>query len=72
MIETARKANTTVTNPTSTSKIFFSHLLPCVSPSECLYHHGFTPILSVDSNPVGTAYAIWAGVGAVGTAIFGI
>ena len=43
------------------------------------YSHGFTMAVSVvllsyslKSLPVGTAYAVWTGIGAVGTAILGI
>ncbi len=50
----------------------FSKLWPSVFTIVCMIISMGLLAYSVKHLPIGTAYAIWTGIGAVGTAIFGI
>ena len=50
----------------------FSRLWPTVGTVSCIVLSVWLLGVAMKSLPVGTAYAIWVGIGAVGTAIFGI
>ena len=50
----------------------FSKLLPSIFTVVCMIISMGLPAHSVKHLPVGTAYAVWTGIGAVGTAILGI
>ncbi|MCR9089994.1 quaternary ammonium compound efflux SMR transporter SugE [Algiphilus sp.] len=50
----------------------FTRLWPSVGTIFCLGASFLLLGLALKGLPVGTAYAIWVGVGAVGTALFGI
>ncbi|MDP2365984.1 MAG: quaternary ammonium compound efflux SMR transporter SugE [Ignavibacteria bacterium] len=50
----------------------FSKLLPSVFTIVCMIISMGLLAYSVKHLPVGTAYAIWTGIGAVGTAVLGI
>lgn len=50
----------------------FTRLVPTVLTLALAVFSIYLVGLSARSIPVGTAYAVWAGIGAVGTVIFGI
>lgn len=50
----------------------FSKLLPSIFTVVCMIISMGLLAYSVKHLPVGTAYAVWTGIGAVGTAILGI
>ncbi|MGQ0684535.1 quaternary ammonium compound efflux SMR transporter SugE [Bradyrhizobium sp.] len=50
----------------------FSRLLPSVLTLACMLASIVLLGLAVKTLPIGTAYAIWTGIGAVGTAVLGI
>jgi quaternary ammonium compound-resistance protein SugE len=50
----------------------FTRLWPSVITVVCLAISFFLLSLSLKTIPLGTAYAIWTGIGAVGTAILGM
>jgi quaternary ammonium compound-resistance protein SugE len=50
----------------------FSRLVPSVLTLVCMAGSIILLGLAVKTLPIGTAYAIWTGIGAVGTAILGI
>ena len=50
----------------------FSRLLPSVLTLACMLASIVLLGLAVKTLPIGTAYAVWTGIGAVGTAILGI
>lgn len=50
----------------------FSRLWPSVGTIGAMALSMFLLGLAVKSLPVGTAYAVWVGIGAVGTAILGV
>lgn len=50
----------------------FTKLLPTVVTCVCAILSFFLLNLSIKTLPVGTAYAIWTGIGALGTAVYGI
>jgi len=50
----------------------FSRLLPSVLTLACMTGSIILLGLAVKTLPIGTAYAMWTGIGAVGTAILGI
>ncbi|THH38177.1 multidrug efflux SMR transporter [Aliishimia ponticola] len=50
----------------------FTKLVPTILTLALAMFSIYLVSLSARSIPVGTAYAVWAGVGAVGTVIFGI
>jgi quaternary ammonium compound-resistance protein SugE len=50
----------------------FTRLVPSVVTLVCMASSVMLLGLALKSLPVGTAYAVWTGIGAVGTAILGI
>ncbi len=50
----------------------FSRLLPSALTLACMLASIILLGLAVKTLPIGTAYAVWTGIGAVGTAILGI
>ena len=50
----------------------FSKLVPSVLTLACMTASVILLGLAVKTLPIGTAYAVWTGIGAVGTAILGI
>ena len=50
----------------------FSRLVPSVLTLGCMLASIVLLGLAVKTLPIGTAYAVWTGIGAVGTAILGI
>jgi len=50
----------------------FSRLVPSVLTLGCMLASILLLGLAVKTLPIGTAYAVWTGIGAVGTAILGI
>jgi quaternary ammonium compound-resistance protein SugE len=50
----------------------FSRLVPSVLTLICMAGSIILLGLAVKTLPIGTAYAVWTGIGAVGTAILGI
>ena len=50
----------------------FSRLLPSVITIAAMIDSVWLLALALKSIPVGTGYAVWTGIGAVGTAILGI
>jgi quaternary ammonium compound-resistance protein SugE len=50
----------------------FSRLLPSVLTLACMAASVILLGLAVRTLPIGTAYAVWTGIGAVGTAVLGI
>ena len=50
----------------------FSRLVPSVLTLGCMAGSIILLGLAVKTLPIGTAYAVWTGIGAVGTAILGI
>ena len=50
----------------------FSRLVPSVLTLACMLASILLLGLAVKTLPIGTAYAVWTGIGAVGTAILGI
>lgn len=50
----------------------FRRLIPSVITLAALYGSFFMLAAAVKTLPIGTAYAIWTGIGAVGTAILGM
>jgi len=50
----------------------FSKLLPSVLTLACMLASIVLLGLAVKTLPIGTAYAVWTGIGAVGTAVLGI
>ena len=50
----------------------FSRLVPSVLTLACMVGSIVLLGLAVKTLPIGTAYAMWTGIGAVGTAILGI
>jgi quaternary ammonium compound-resistance protein SugE len=50
----------------------FTRLVPSVVTLVCMASSVILLALALKSLPIGTAYAVWTGIGAVGTAILGI
>lgn len=50
----------------------FTKLIPSVLTISCMVASMSLLAIAVRNLPIGTAYAIWTGIGAVGTVIFGI
>jgi len=50
----------------------FTRLMPSVLTLACMAGSVILLGLAVKTLPIGTAYAVWTGIGAVGTAILGI
>ena len=50
----------------------FSRLVPSMLTLACMLASIILLGLAVKTLPIGTAYAVWTGIGAVGTAILGI
>ena len=50
----------------------FSRLVPSVLTLGCMLASILLLGLAVKTLPIGTAYAVWTGIGAVGTAVLGI
>lgn len=50
----------------------FTRLLPSVLTLTCMLASIVLLGLAVKTLPIGTAYAVWTGIGAVGTAVLGI
>ena len=50
----------------------FTRLLPSVITLTCMVISFYLLSLAIKQLPIGTAYAIWTGIGAVGTAFIGI
>jgi quaternary ammonium compound-resistance protein SugE len=50
----------------------FSRLLPSILTLACMAGSIVLLGVAVKTLPIGTAYAVWTGIGAVGTAILGI
>jgi quaternary ammonium compound-resistance protein SugE len=50
----------------------FTRLVPSVVTLVCMALSVILLALALKSLPIGTAYAVWTGIGAVGTAILGI
>jgi quaternary ammonium compound-resistance protein SugE len=50
----------------------FSRLLPSILTLACMAGSVILLGVAVKTLPIGTAYAVWTGIGAVGTAILGI
>ena len=50
----------------------FSRLWPCVVTVTAMVASVWLLALALKTIPVGTGYAVWTGIGAVGTAILGI
>ena len=50
----------------------FTRLWPSVGTVACMAVSFFLMALALKTIPMGTAYAVWTGIGAAGTAVFGI
>lgn len=50
----------------------FTKLVPSIITSVCMIATYYFLALALKTIPVGTGYAVWTGIGAVGTAIFGM
>lgn len=50
----------------------FSKLIPSVITVAAMYASFWFLSLSLKSIPIGSAYAVWTGIGAIGTAMIGI
>ncbi|MDX1490254.1 MAG: quaternary ammonium compound efflux SMR transporter SugE [Pseudohongiellaceae bacterium] len=50
----------------------FSKLWPSIATAACLLASFLLLGVAMKTLPVGTAYAVWVGIGAIGTAILGI
>ena len=50
----------------------FSKLVPSVLVGICMIFSFYLLAQAVKTIPIGTAYAVWVGIGAFGTALFGI
>ena len=50
----------------------FSRLLPSITAIVVMVASFFLLVQSLKSIPIGTAYAVWTGIGIMGTAILGI
>jgi quaternary ammonium compound-resistance protein SugE len=50
----------------------FTRLWPSAATVACMALSFFLLALSLKSLPIGTAYAVWTGIGAAGTALFGM
>ena len=50
----------------------FTQLIPSVITVICMIASFYFLALALKSLPLGTAYAIWTGIGTIGTVIFGI
>jgi len=50
----------------------FSRLWPSVATAACMAVSFVFLSLSLKTIPIGTGYAVWTGIGAAGTALFGI
>ena len=50
----------------------FSHVIPSVVTVICMIASFYFLALALKNLPLGTAYAIWTGIGTIGTVIFGI
>ncbi len=50
----------------------FSQIIPSVLTVICMIASFYFLALALKSLPLGTAYAIWTGIGTLGTVIFGI
>ena len=50
----------------------FSRLWPSVATLIAMVASGLLLALAARTLPIGTAYAVWTGIGAVGVAVFGI
>ena len=50
----------------------FTQLIPSVITIVCMIASFYFLALALKSLPLGTAYAIWTGIGTLGTVIFGI
>lgn len=50
----------------------FSQIIPSVLTVICMIASFYFLALALKSLPLGTAYAIWTGIGTIGTVIFGI
>jgi quaternary ammonium compound-resistance protein SugE len=50
----------------------FSRLLPSIGTAFCIVFSMVFLGFALKTLPVGTAYAVWTGIGAVGTALLGI
>jgi quaternary ammonium compound-resistance protein SugE len=50
----------------------FSRLLPSILTLACMAGSIILLGVAVKTLPIGTAYAVWTGIGAVGTAVLGI
>ena len=50
----------------------FSQIIPSVLTFICMIASFYFLALALKSLPLGTAYAIWTGIGTLGTVIFGI
>ncbi len=50
----------------------FSQLMPSVITVICMILSFYFLALSLKNLPLGTAYAVWTGIGTLGTVIFGI
>jgi len=50
----------------------FTRPLPSLATAGCIVLSLFLLSLSLKSIPLGTAYAVWTGIGAVGTALLGM
>lgn len=50
----------------------FSHIIPSVITIICMIASFYFLALALKSLPLGTAYAIWTGIGTLGTVILGI
>ncbi len=50
----------------------FSQLIPSIITVICMVLSFYFLALSLKNLPLGTAYAIWTGIGTIGTVLFGI
>ena len=50
----------------------FTRLWPSIGTAACMAASFFLLALSLRSLPMGTAYAVWTGIGAAGTALLGM
>jgi quaternary ammonium compound-resistance protein SugE len=50
----------------------FTRLWPSMGTAACMGVSFFLLALSLKSIPIGTAYAVWTGIGAAGTALIGL
>lgn len=50
----------------------FSQIIPSVITVVCMIASFYFLALALKNLPLGTAYAIWTGIGTIGTVIFGI